>query len=46
MDTGSPWRSLPERFGNWSTAFRRFRKWRDADVFKRIFDALSAEPDM
>jgi len=30
--TGSPWRDLPERFGNWSTAFRRFRDWREADV--------------
>ena len=44
--TGSPWRDLPAMFGNWSTAFRRFRDWREADVFKRIFDALSAEPDM
>jgi transposase len=44
--TGSPWRDLPERFGNWSTAFRRFHDWREADVFKRIFDALSDEADM
>ena len=44
--TGSPWRDLPAMFGNWSTAFRRFRDWREADVFKRIFDALSEEPDM
>ncbi|WP_323038774.1 IS5 family transposase [Gemmobacter sp.] len=44
--TGSPWRDLPERFGNWNTAFRRFRDWREADVFKRIFDALSDEPDL
>ena len=44
--TGSPWRDLPAQFGNWSTAFRRFRDWREADVFRRIFDALSDEPDM
>lgn len=44
--TGSPWRDLPERFGNWSTAFRRFRDWREADVSKRIFDALSDESDL
>jgi transposase len=44
--TGSPWRALPERFGNWSTAFRRFRDWREADVFQRIFEVLSDEPDM
>ena len=29
-----------------STAFRRFSDWRKADVFKRIFDALTDEPDM
>ena len=43
--TGSPWRDLPERFGN-CTAFRRFRDWREADVFRRIFDGLSDEPDL
>ena len=44
--TGSPWRDLPAIFGNRSTAFRRFSDWRNADVFKRIFDALSGDPDM
>ena len=33
-------------FGNWNTAFKRFRHWVKADVFKRIFDAVSGEPDM
>lgn len=36
--TGSSWRDLPARFGNWSTTFRRFRDWREADAFRRIFD--------
>ena len=44
--TGSPWRDLPERFGGWNTVFKRFREWVKRDVFKRIFDALSDEPDM
>jgi transposase len=44
--TGSPWRDLPAHCGNWSTAFRRFSHWRKADVFKRIFDACSDEPDL
>ena len=44
--TGSPWRDLPERFGNWSTTFHRFCDWRAADVFKRLFDAMSDEPDL
>jgi transposase len=44
--TGSPWRDLPPHFGKWNTVFKRFRDWVKADVFKRIFDALSDEPDM
>ncbi|MCV6600588.1 MAG: IS5 family transposase [Cohaesibacter sp.] len=44
--TDAPWRDLPSEFGNWNSTFRRFRRWVQADVFKRIFDALSNEPDM
>jgi transposase len=44
--TSSPWRDLPAHFGNWSTAFRRFSDWRKADVFVKIFQACSDEPDM
>jgi len=44
--TGSPWRDLPPGFGNWNTVFKRFRDWVKGDVFQRIFDALSEEPDL
>jgi transposase len=44
--TGAPWRDLPEDFGNWNTTFKRFRHWVKLDVFKRIFDAVSGDPDM
>ena len=44
--TGSPWRDLPPRFGKWNTVFKRYREWVKRDVFQRIFDALSEEPDM
>lgn len=44
--TGSPWRDLPPLFGKWNTAFKRFRDWVKANVFKRLFDAVSDKPDM
>ena len=44
--TGSPWRDLPPSFGNWNSVYVRFRDWRNANVFKQLFDACSEEPDM
>src|SRR5260221_2201369 len=44
--TGSPWRDPPPPFGNWNTVFKRYRDWVKAGVFKRIFDAVSDDPDM
>jgi transposase len=43
--TGSPWRDLPLFFGNWNSAFRRFRRWAEKGVFEGLFEALSQEPD-
>ena len=42
---GAPWRDLPETFGNWNTAFRRFRRWAQKGVFERLFQVLSGDPD-
>src|SRR3954452_19954881 len=39
--TGSPWRDLPSSLGNWSSVYTRFRDWVKADVWKRLFEAVS-----
>ena len=44
--TASPWRDLPPEFGKWNTVFKRFRDWVKGDVFKRIFNAVSDDPDI
>ena len=43
--TASPWRDLPPELGNWRTAHCRFRRWTQAGVWERLFNALSREPD-
>ena len=44
--TGSGWRDLSPEFGKWNTIYKRFREWVKRDVFYRMFNALSDEPDM
>ena len=41
--TGSPWRDLPERFGNWNSVFRRFRRWANNGVWERVLEAISED---
>jgi len=41
--TGSPWRDLPESYGNWNSVFQRFRRWAKKNVFDRIFQQLSGD---
>lgn len=43
--TGSPWRDLPEAFGEWNSVFRRFSRWSAKGVWRRMFEALSDDPD-
>jgi putative transposase len=43
--TGSPRRDLPEAFGDWNSAFRRFSRWSQKGVWRRIFEAMSGDPD-
>lgn len=43
--TASPWRDLPEQFGNWRTVHCRFRRWTLAGIWDNLFRALSVDPD-
>ena len=40
--TGAPWRDLPEEFGNCSTVYERFRRWREQGLFAKILAALES----
>ena len=43
LDTGIPWRDLPERFGPWKSVYTRFRTWSRQGVWETVFEALIAE---
>ncbi len=42
---GTPWRDLPERFGDWKNIHRRFSRWAKSGVWKRVFQHLAADAD-
>lgn len=39
-EQGCKWRALPPRFGPWHTVYMRIRRWAEAGVLERIFQAL------
>ena len=43
--TGAPWRDLPERFGKWNSAWRRFDRWARKGVWRELFERLR-DPDL
>ncbi|WP_327072010.1 transposase [Kitasatospora sp. NBC_01302] len=40
---GSPWRDVPERYGNWSTIYGQFHSWALKGVFQALMDGMIAE---
>ena len=45
LRTGAPWRDLPERYGPWQTVYSRFRRWRLAGIWDRLFAAVQRQED-
>lgn len=43
--TGTPWRDLPERYGNWKSVYSRWLRWRDGGVWQKVWEALQADAD-
>ena len=42
LRTGAPWRDLPERFGNWNTAYKRFARWAELGLWARVLEQVQA----
>jgi transposase len=41
--TDSSWRQMPEEFGNWTTAYRRYKLWVKRGLWARILGALGED---
>ncbi len=38
---GTPWRDVPEQYGNWNSITRRFRRWSVSGVWESVATALA-----
>lgn len=45
LRSGAHWHDLPERYGKWKTAHKRFTRWAKAGVWERVFAHLIQDPD-
>ncbi|PTH84365.1 hypothetical protein C9J60_31600 [Streptomyces sp. A244] len=43
--TGTAWRDVPERYGQWATLHTCFRRWAADGTFERILRAAQAKAD-
>jgi hypothetical protein len=39
--SSASWRAMPEAYGKWETAYKRYRLWHDTGLWQRILAALS-----
>ena len=45
LRSGAHWHDLPERYGKWKTAHKRFTRWAKAGVWERVFEDLTRDRD-
>jgi putative transposase len=45
LRSGAHWHDLPERYGKWKTAHKRFTRWAKAGVWEGVFESLSRDRD-
>lgn len=41
LRTGAPWRDVPERYGNWNSIARCFRRWCQAGIWEAVATTLA-----
>jgi transposase len=39
--SGASWRAMPQEYGKWETAYKRYRRWCATGLWQRIFAELA-----
>jgi len=45
LNSGAPWRDMPERYGRWQSVYHRFRRWVREGLFDRMLHRLHVQLD-
>lgn len=45
LHTGAQWREIPERYGNWTSVYDRFNRWRRDGTIDRMLERLHLRLD-